>query len=43
MISEIFVEFVFTGILIVEQFLVIDSHLDSIEKKIDKLKGDKNE
>lgn len=36
--SETFVDFVLTGIFIVVQFLVLDSHLDRIENKIDKLK-----
>lgn len=36
--SETFVDFVLTGIFIVIQFLILDSHLDSLEKKIDELK-----
>lgn len=38
--SEEFLTFILLGIIILVQFLVIDSHLDSIEKKIDKLKED---
>ena len=38
--SETFVDFVLTGILIVIQFLILDSHLDRLEKKINDLKED---
>lgn len=36
--SETFFIFILLGIIIVIQFLILDSHLDSIENKIDKLK-----
>lgn len=36
--SEVFLNFVLLGIIILVQFLVIDGHLDRIEEKIDKLK-----
>ena len=36
--SETFFTFVLLGIIIVVQFLILDSHLDRIENKIDKLK-----
>lgn len=38
--SETFVDFVLTGIFIVIQFLILDSHLDRLEKKINDLKED---
>lgn len=40
--SEIFITFIALGILIVVQFLVIDSHLDRLEKKINDLKENRN-
>lgn len=36
--SETFLTFILLGIIIVIQFLILDSHLDRIEQKIDKLK-----
>lgn len=38
--SEEFLTFILLGIIILVQFLVIDGHLDRLEKKIDKLKED---
>lgn len=36
--SETFFTFILLMIIIVIQFFIIDSHLDEIEKKIDKLR-----
>lgn len=36
--SETFVNLIALGIIIVVQFLILDSHLDRLENKIDKLK-----
>lgn len=41
--SELFLTFILLGVIILVQFLILDSHLDQIEKKIDKLKEDKDE
>lgn len=40
--SEVFLTFVLLGVIILVQFLVLDSHLDRIEEKIDKLKGEED-
>ena len=40
--SETFVTFILLGIIVLVQFLVIDGHLDCIEKKIDELKETEN-
>ena len=37
--SETFFTFILSMIIIVIQFFIIDSHLDEIEKKINKLEG----
>ena len=37
--SELFLTFILLGVIILVQFLILDSHLDQIEKKIDELKG----
>lgn len=36
--SEAFLTFILLGLIILVQFLVLDSHLDRLEEKIDKLK-----
>lgn len=38
--SETLFTFILLGVIIVVQFLIIDSHLDRLEKKIDALKED---
>lgn len=40
--SETFFTFVLLGIIIVVQFLILDSHLDRLEEKINELKENKD-
>ena len=40
--SETFFTFILLRVIILVQFLVLDSHLDRLEEKIDKLKGDED-